>query len=87
VISNLANNPALSLVLGLVGLAELVLFIMFWVKIAGLSAQLAAPPRHRGRDRDYDGDDDDNPDDDYPDRNPKGTPSESIRPEDPGRYR
>jgi hypothetical protein len=88
-IANLANSPGLRLLTAPVGLAAFVLFIIFWVRIAGLSAQLAEPSRRRGRDYDRDDDyrDDEYPDDDYPDRGPKGTPSDKIRPDDTGRYR
>jgi hypothetical protein len=42
----LSHSPAVRLILLPVGLANLVLFILFWVKIAGYSAQLASRPRY-----------------------------------------
>lgn len=70
----------------LMSLVSLVLFIVFWVKIANYSAILAADEggyRDRRRLDDFRDDDDDR------DRRPLGggsPPSDAIKPEDPGRY-
>jgi hypothetical protein len=86
----LGGSPGLRMLTGPIGLAALVVLIIFWVRIAGYSRQLDEPLGRRGRGRGYDRDDDyrdeDYPDD-YPERGPKGTPSDQVRPDDTGRYR
>jgi hypothetical protein len=64
-------------------LASLVLFIIFWVKIAGYSGRLAAPPRYSEGGPDYP---DDGGDEDF-DHGPRGPSSDAIRPADPGAIR
>jgi hypothetical protein len=73
-------TPAFGIILVPVGLASLVLFILFWVKIAGYSNQLA-------RLEYYDDDDDyDRDEDDYVKRRRRRPPPDAIRPDDPGRF-
>lgn len=77
-----------NLVAGVIGIVGLVIFIMFWVKIAGYSSQLAMD--HHGdlerRLRKFDDDDDD----DYgaPPRGGAGPepPPDTYKEGDPGRY-
>jgi hypothetical protein len=61
VLSNLSRSPVVGLILLPVALANLVLFILFWVKIAGYSARLATRPRYAGGGEDDYDDDDDRP--------------------------
>jgi hypothetical protein len=80
----------LNVIIAPVGLAALVLFIIFWVKISGYSARLAARARYPDDDDRGHGRRDDYPDDrfdDYPRRDPQPPPSDAIRPEDQGHYR
>jgi hypothetical protein len=85
-----ADTKMLGLIQLPLGLASLVLFIIFWVRIAGYSGQLAAAGYRGDRDLERDDDDyrdDDYRDDDYRDRGPRAGPSDAIRPEDRDRYR
>jgi hypothetical protein len=69
-VGNTARAPAVSMIAGLIGLASLVMFIVYWVQIAGYSQKL-------GED-DQRGDDEDEDDvDDEPRR-----PSRRARPDD-----
>jgi len=82
VISNVSRDAAFGFVMFPVGLASLVLFIIFWVKIAGYSSKLAAPAPYPRGGEEFD----DEEHDDYPDRRPRGGPSDAIRPDDRDRY-
>lgn len=83
-LSAVSQTMGMRMILLPVGLASLVLFIIFWTKIAGYSPRLTAPPRYPDDRRDFDRDDDypDDRRDDYPDRGPRGPASDAIRPED-----
>jgi hypothetical protein len=89
-IASVTQDAAIRGIFAPLGLASLVLFIIFWVKIAGYSGRLATGPRYDGRDDDYRDDHRDDYRGDYPDDRPdRGPqrPSDAIRPEDQGRYR
>src|SRR5262249_50896982 len=81
------GNPQLALagnaISGIMSLVGLVLFIVFWVKVANYSAQLAADDGSARDRRDYD--------DDYDDRDrdrPRGGASpDTFKEGDQGRYR
>ena len=79
------NEPGLGIILGLImmilGLVSLVLFIIFWVRIAGYSKELAALPSYPDSGPDYDDRADNR------DRGPRGPSSDAIRPADPGAFR
>lgn len=79
--ANEANTVG-SAISGVLALVQLVLFIIFWVKIANYSAQLAADPGFRDPRLDAFDDDDD--------RGPKAggsaEPSDGIKPGEPGYY-
>jgi hypothetical protein len=70
-----------ALIEGVLGLVSLVLFIIFWVRIAGYSKQLAALPSYSDDGPEYNSGDDDR------DRSPGGPSSDAIRPADPGIFR
>ena len=70
---------------GVVSLVNLVLFIIFWVKIAGYSNQLAMDEGHGRRDIGHDPDDDDF-DRRYPPKEGPSAPPGSFRPEHPDQY-
>jgi hypothetical protein len=82
---NLANNgspdPLLFLIIVAEGLVSLVLFIIFWVRIAGYSRRLATPGPFPYQPLD-DGDEDD-----HSDRGPPAPSSEAIRSDNRWRYR
>jgi hypothetical protein len=80
-ISQVSKSPAIGILLLPLGLASLIVFIMFWVKIAGYSSQLAASGDYPGRGPGQDGGDD------YPDRGPRGRSSDAIQPDDPGYFK
>jgi hypothetical protein len=49
ILSTMSNSPALGIVVRLGELVSIVLLIVFWVKIAGYSGQLASPAGELGR--------------------------------------
>ena len=72
----------------MMSLLGLVLFIMFWVKIAGYSNQLAMDEGDRRRpDRRYDDYDDDDDDDRGLPRRPSGRSPDTFKSGDPGQYK
>lgn len=92
--SNAIPEPEMAMIIvgvtGILQLAAFVMFIMFWIKIAGYSAQLDQDDGgRRNWDRRFDEPDDDGDDDD--DRGnrsePRGSSPSSIKEGDPGRYR
>jgi uncharacterized membrane protein len=83
IIRQFSRIEGMTCISGPILLAGLVVFIIFWVKIAGYSGRLTAP-FHREDGPDYGRGD--FPDDNYPEPRPQGPPSDAIRPEDPGHY-
>jgi hypothetical protein len=73
-VSRLSRQPVVMITAPL-GLISLILFIIFWVRIAGYSKKLAGLPY------DYEGAREDRDD------APREPPSDAIRPADPGAYR
>jgi hypothetical protein len=75
---------------GILGLIQLALLIIFWVKVANYSSQLAQDPGRRDYPDDYDRrfrDYDDEPRRPPPGSGPAGESPETFRPEDGGQYR
>jgi hypothetical protein len=75
-----SRDPAMGIIFLPLGLISLALFIIFWVRIAGYSRELAALPYNFERVPDYVGHDDRELD-------PRGPSSDAIRPADPGTIR
>jgi hypothetical protein len=75
IIRRFSRIEGMACVSGPIALAALVVFIIFWVKIAGFSGRLVAP-YHRDEALDYNRGD--FPDDNYPERGPQGPPSDAI---------
>lgn len=79
-------------ILAIAGIAQLVLFIIFWVKVAGYSSQLGDLRYLLPGDLEYDDDYRDGRDDQergYP-PSPKrdaDVPPDAFRPDDPGQFR
>jgi hypothetical protein len=84
----MTGDPQLALagnaISGIMSLIGLILFIVFWVKIAGYSAQLAADGGYDRDRRDYD---DDYDDDDRDRDRPRGGSPDTFKEGDQGRYR
>ncbi len=79
-LSQMRPSSQLRLVLLPLALVSLIVFILFWVKIAGYSRQLAVWERYEDFSSRYeDGDD-------HGGRRPRGKSSDAIRPEDEGHY-
>jgi hypothetical protein len=84
-----ASDNSMPMLIRMGSLATLLLFILFWVRIALFGRRLGKAPVfwEEGRDEDRDDDDEEGDFEEGPVDRPAGPASEAIRPKDPGRFR